>query len=533
MYKEVTFGEDMKEKVASGVKKIADAVASTLGPSGRTVIIQSPLEGGTPTITKDGVTVAKSIKLEDPVEEIGASLVKNIAGRTNLIAGDGTSTSTVLAGALVEEGLKQINKGLNPINIKRGFNQAVDDTINILKKSAKDIKSKEEISQVATISANDDKDIGNLIAEAMENIGRDGVITVADSKTTETNINYVEGMQFERGYISSYFCNDSENLMVDYKDPFILIYKGVILRSKELIPILDAITRQGKQLFIIANDITGDALTLLAYNSLQGTIQACAVKSPGFGDMQSEMLQDIAILTGATVVDPDSGMKLESITDSFLGRAESIKVSYDSTTIVNGAGDPTLIEDRVNKLRNEILKSSGYEKEKLQERLAKLSGGVAVLNIGATTEVELKEKKHRVEDALNATRSAVSEGIIPGGGSTLAKISQSLKPSRKLNKEELVGFNIVKKALAKPFIQIILNAGLDDLDIISEDSMKLHFKGNRGYDVLNRKWVDMYKAGIVDPVKVTRTALENAASVASLVLTSSCVITNGQDNSPS
>ena len=521
----ITFNNNtdrMGEKVAAGVKKIADAVSSTLGPAGRTVIIQSRLTNGVPTITKDGVTVAKSITLEDPVEEIGASLVKNIAGRTNLIAGDGSSTSTVLAGALVEEGLKKINSGINPINLKRGFNQAVDDTIKVLKKTARQINTKEEIAQVASISANDDHEIGDLIAEAVENVGRDGVITVADSTTTDTHITYVEGMQFDRGYLSPYFCNDRENMTVDFEQPCILIVKGTIARAQELIPILDAVNRKGRPLFIICNDLIGEALTLLAYNALQGTVRVCAIKAPGFGDNQKLMMDDLAILTGATTVDIDAGVSLGAADESFLGSAESIKTNYEKTIIVNGGGNPNVIRDRVELLRSQIESSTGYEKEKLQERLAKLSGGVAVLNIGATTEVELKEKKHRIEDALNAARAAVEEGIIPGGGTTLLKISKTLKPSKKLNDEEMVGYNIVREAMKKPFEAIIDNAGLDLNEYMNSDKLT----GSTGFDVLHKKWVNMYKVGIIDPVKVTRTALENAASVASLVLTSSCVITN-------
>lgn len=468
------------------------------------------------------ITSVEITEEKTPVMCIKVSNPDELYITDDFIVTHNTTTSTVLAGALVEEGLKQINKGINPINLKRGFNQAVDDTIDRLKKEARVIETKSEISQVASISANDDHAIGDLIAEAVENVGRDGVITVADSPTTETFISYVEGMQFDRGYISAYFCNDRENMTVDFENPLVLVVKGTIARAKELIPLLDTVNKKGRQLFIICNDLVGEALTLLAYNAMQGTIRVCAVKSPGFGDNQKLMMDDIAILTGSTAVDIDSGMTLGNIDETFLGSAESIKATYGNTIIVNGGGHPEVIQDRINYLRNQIEKTSGYEKEKLQERLARLSGGVAVLNIGATTEVELKEKKHRVEDSLNAARAAVDEGIIAGGGTALLKISKNLKPSKKLNEEEMIGFNIVKEALKKPFSAIIDNAGLDVKDYIESDKLK----GNIGFDVLNKKWVNMYKVGIIDPVKVTRTALENAASVASLVLTSSCVITN-------
>lgn len=521
MYKDITFDEQMKEAVASGINKVASAVASTLGPAGRTVIIESALENGTPTITKDGVSVAKSISLEDPVENIGAALIKNIAGRTNLTVGDGTTTSTVLAKALVEEGMAQLKKGVSPINIKNGINQALNDTVGYLKKVAKPVNSREEIAQVASISSNDDIEIGNLIAEAMENIGRDGVITVEDSQTTQTYIKYVEGMQLNKGYISAYFCNNRDSMLVDFKNPLILIYKGVINRAKELLPILEYSNSENKPLLIIANDVVGEALTTLVYNSLQGTVQVCAVKSPGYGDELTESLKDIAILTGATLIDQDAGMKLESATPAFLGSADSIRVDYNSTVIVNGKGDTLAINDRVEKLRKDVEILTGYEKEKVQDRLAKMSGGIAVLNIGATTDVELKEKKHRIEDALNATRAAIAEGIIPGGGITLRKISEVLKPSSKLNEEEKIGYNIVKNSLSKPFTQMLENAGINNIEMKT-----LSLRNSTGFDVLAKKWVNMYKAGIIDPVKVTRSALENAVSVASLVLTSSCVITN-------
>ena len=528
--KNITFDDEMRKSLLKGIKKVSDAVASTLGPCGRTVIIESNLMNGTPTITKDGVTVAKSISLEDPVENIGASLVKNIAAKTNVQVGDGTTTSSTLAAAIVEEGLKRISAGVNPIYLRNGINKAVQSTLEELDIRAKKITTREEISQVASISSNDDKEIGNLIAEAIENVGRDGVITIEDSKTPETFITYVEGMQFDRGYISAYFCNDRENMQVNFNDPYVLLYKGVLSRTEDILPALEIVARSSKvrPIFIIAQDISGDALAVTAMNALQNRLEICAIKAPGFGDSQKDRMEDIAILTGATLLDPDSGMEIRAINESFLGSAECIKTDANHTVIINGKGDSVLIEDRINKLRKEIASSTGYSKEKLQERLAKLSGGVAIMNIGATTEVELKEKKHRVEDALNATRAAIAEGILPGGGSTLAKISEVIKNKMNgLTEEEKIGYSIVVNALNKPIIQIAENAGLSGEVICSTCKTK---KDNVGFDALNKEWVDMVEAGIVDPVKVTKSALENAASIASLVLTSSCTITNNPDD---
>lgn len=527
--KNITFDDEMRKNLLKGIKKVADAVSSTLGPCGRTVIIESNLLNGTPTITKDGVTVAKSITLEDPVENIGASLVKNIAAKTNAMVGDGTTSSTTLAYAIAEEGFKRISSGINPIYLRNGIDKAVKNTVEEINKIAKPITTKEEIAQVASISSNDDKEIGELIAEAIENVGRDGVITIEDSKTPDTTISYVEGMQFDRGYISAYFCNDRENMKVDFENPFILLYKGVISRADEIVPVMEIAVQKKRPLFIIAQEISGDALTVAAVNALQNNVKICAIKSPGFGDMQKEMMEDIAILTGATLMDPETGMEVKAINEAFLGSADSIKTDVNHTVIINGHGDETLIDDRVNKLRKDISNSSGYVKEKLQERLAKLSGGVAIMNIGATTEVALKEKKHRVEDALNATRAAIAEGILPGGGTALTKISDLIKNKMNdLTEEEKIGYNIVVNALNKPIIQIAENAGLSGEVVCNTCKQK---KGiNIGFDALKKRWVDMIEAGIVDPAKVTKSALENAASIASLVLTSSCTITNNPDD---
>ena len=525
--KTITFNDEMQKNLFKGIKKVADAVTSTLGPCGRTVIIESNLLNGTPTITKDGITVAKSIALEDPVENLGVSLVKNIAGKTNMQVGDGSTTSTVLAAAIIEAGLKRISSGVNPIYLRNGIDKAVKSTIEEINKIVMPITTKEEIAQVASISSNDDKEIGNLIAEAIENVGRDGVITIEDSKTPETVISYVEGMQFDRGYISAYFCNDRENMQVNFNNPYILLYKGVITRTEDILPVLEIVARSSKPrpLFIISQDISGDALVVAATNALQSRLEICAIKSPGFGDFQKDMMEDIAILTGATLMDPESGMDIKAVNESFLGSAEYIKTDATHTVIINGKGDEVLINDRVNKLRKKIVSTSGYEKEKLQERLAKLSGGVAIMNIGATTEVALKEKKHRVEDALNATRAAIAEGILPGGGTALAKISEIIKDKVEgLTEEELVGYNIVVDALNKPIIQIAENAGLSG-EVIC-DTCKQKADINIGFDALKKRWVNMIEEGIVDPAKVTKSALENAASIASLVLTSSCTITN-------
>lgn len=530
MSKNLYFDDEMQTKLLAGINKVAKAVASTLGPAGRTVILQSPM--GTPTITKDGVTVAKNIELSDPVENAGAELFKSIANKTNVIAGDGTSTTVVLSDAIIREGVKLLNKGCNPISIRDGINVAVNYVNGLIDNYKQEVKTKEDIARVASISANNDLEIGNLIADAIETVGKDGVITVNDSKTTETYTELVEGMQFDRSYISAYFCNNRDAMTVEYENPYILLYKGVISSTGEIMPILEsAMGMNPKPIIFIADDITGDALSTLIVNNMRGTLQACAIKSPGFGEMQKATMEDLAILLGATLIDPEAGMKLQSSTVDFLGSCDSIKITATGTTIVGGHGQKELLEDRINKLRKEVESTTGYEKEKLQDRLAKLAGGIAILHIGARNEVELKEKKHRVEDAVNATRAAIAEGIIPGGGSVLARIGLDLQGNTQISvdlsdeqitKDVETGFNILINALTKPMWQIVENSGLSGDVILAQ---MRGAKSGIGFDANAKEWVEMIPAGIVDPVKVVKTALENAASIASLILTSSCVIT--------
>lgn len=529
MSKDLTFNDAMQEKLLSGINKVAEAVASTLGPAGRTVILQTPM--GTPIITKDGVTVAKYVELEDPVENVGADLIKTIANKTNLIAGDGTTTSTVLAAAIVNEGLKSINKGYNPISIRDGINLAVDYIKGYLDKYKEEVITKEDVIKVATISANDDKVLGNIIADAIETVGNNGVITVNDSKSVDTYVDLVEGMQFDRSYVSAYFCPPDTDT-IEYADPYIVIYKGVISNTGEILPILEsAMNHKVRPIVFIADDINGDALSTLIVNTMRGQIQAVAIKSPGFGETQKDYAKDLAILTGATVIDPEAGMSLKATTVDFLGGCQSIKITPTSTTVIGGYGQPEVIDARVTEIKAEIEKSDGYIKEKFQDRLAKLAGGIAILHVGARTETELKEKKHRVEDAVNATRAAISEGIIPGGGSVLARIGLDLKDGIKLEGEELtkdveVGFNIVINSITKPMWQIAENSGLSGDVILSK---MRDMEPGYGYDANAREWVKMVDRGIVDPLKVVKSGLENAASIASLILTSSCVITNKEE----
>lgn len=530
MAKKLDFNEEMQKGLLSGIEKISKAVASTLGPAGRTVLIQE--QYGSPMITKDGVTVAKSVELENPIENMGAQLVKDIASKTNDIAGDGTTTSTVLAQAIVEEGIKAISAGVNPISLREGINDAVEDVVTALSNLSQDIETKEQIKQVASISANNDEEIGNIIADAIEKVGSDGVITVEDSKTTSTHVDFVEGMQFDRGYTSVYFCNDKENLKVNFEDPYILIYDKKISSTNEILPILDAVVKTGKPLLIIAEDVDGEALTTLVVNSLRGVIQVCAIKAPGFGDRRKAMLQDIAILTGGDLIDEELGMQLATATMDNLGMARAVKIDKDNTTIVDGYGDPAEIAKRVAQIKKEITDcTSDYDREKHQERLAKLAGGVAVINVGAITEVELKEKKHRVEDSVNSTRAAIEEGIIPGGGTAFTQIASEIKGQRSdlgiarhndINDDYVRGYNIVIRAIEKPLKQIAENAGKSG-DVVSAEVEKSP-KGY-GYDAFRNVYVDMISEGIIDPTKVARCALQNAASIASLVLTSNCAIT--------
>ncbi|MEN6363906.1 MAG: chaperonin GroEL, partial [Rectinema sp.] len=524
MAKQLLFSEDARRKLLVGVEVISKAVKVTLGPKGRNVLLDKKY--GAPTVTKDGVSVAKEIELEDPFENMGAQLLKEVATKTNDIAGDGTTTATVLAYSIVKEGLKAVAAGMDPMGLKRGIDQAVALAIEELKKNSKEIKEKEEIADVASVSANNDKEIGNQIADAMEKVGKDGVITVEESKTMDTTIDFVEGMQFDRGYVSPYFATNRDTQTAILENPMILIHDKKISNMKDLLPVLEKVAQAGKPLLIIAEDIEGEAIATLIVNHLRGTITVCAVKAPGFGDRRKAMLEDIAILTGGEVVSEELGLKLENTTVSQLGSAKTVKVDKDNTTIINGAGKAKDIQDRIAQIKKQVEDtSSDYDREKLQERLAKLAGGVAVINVGAATEVEMKEKKHRVEDALSATRAAIEEGIVPGGGIALIQAANALEKvvMTKMTDDEKVGFKITKRALEEPIRQIAENAGVDGA--IIADKAKSSKKGI-GFDASKMEWVDMVKAGIIDPAKVTRSALQNAASVAALLLTTECAITD-------
>ena len=524
MAKQLQFNEEARKSLVTGVEKISRAVMATLGPKGRLVVLEKKF--GSPTVTKDGVSVAREIELENPFENLGAQLLKEVATKTNDVAGDGTTTATVLAWSIIKEGMKSVAAGVNPMGIRRGIDKAVADSIVEVKKQAKMIKDKEEIAQVASISANNDRTIGDEIANAMEKVGLDGVITVEESKTIETTTDFVEGMQFDRGYLSAYFCNNRDTMTAVLDDPFILIYDKKISNMKELLPVLEKIAQSSKPLLIIAEDVDGEALATLVVNSVRGILNVVAVKAPGFGDRRKAMLEDIAILTGGEVISEELGLKLENTDLSQLGRAKSVKVEKENTTIINGNGKQSEIKDRIAQIKVQIGDTtSDYDREKLQERLAKLAGGVAVLNVGAATEVELKEKKHRVEDALSATRAAIEEGVIPGGGVALVQAATTLEKTdlSKFTEDEKVGYKIVRRALEEPIRQIAENAGLDGSLIA--DKCK-HEKPGVGFDAENMKWVNMFESGIIDPVKVTRSALQNAASIASLILTTECAITD-------
>jgi len=524
MAKQLKFDEDARRALVQGVEKISRAVRVTLGPKGRNVLLDKKF--GAPTVTKDGVTVAKEIELEDPYENMGAQLLKEVATKTNDVAGDGTTTATVLAYSIIKEGMKSVAAGINPMGIKRGIDKAVEDSVKEFAKLSNDINDKEEIAQVASISANNDRVIGDEIANAMEKVGKDGVITVEESKTIETSTDFVEGMQFDRGYLSPYFANNRETMTAVLDDPFILIYDKKISNMKDLLPVLEKVAQAGKPILIIAEDVEGEALATLVVNTLRGTLTTVAVKAPGFGDRRKAMLEDIAILTGGQVISEDLGLKLENTELTQLGRAKSVKVEKENTTIINGAGKPADLKDRIAQIKAQIKDTtSDYDREKLQERLAKLAGGVAVINVGAATEVELKEKKHRVEDALSATRAAIEEGIIPGGGVTMVRVALALakKDISGLADEEQVGYKIVRRALEEPIRQIAENSGLDGA-IIAERA-----KGEKegiGFDAAQMDWVDLVKAGIIDPAMVTRSALQNAASIAGLLLTTECSVTD-------
>jgi chaperonin GroEL len=519
--KQLIFNEHARQKILDGVTILTDAVKATLGPQGRNVIIDRKF--GSPLITKDGVTVAKEIELKDPFENMGAQLVREVASKTSDTAGDGTTTATVLAYSIYKEGMKHVVAGANPMELKRGIDKAVETVVEELKKISKPVQDKKEIAQVGAISANNDPEIGNLIADAMDKVGKDGVITVEEAKGLATTLDVVEGMQFDRGYISPYFITDPERMECVYEDVFILIHEKKISSMKDLIPLLENIAKMGKPLLIIAEDVEGEALATLVVNKLRGTLQVCAVKAPGFGERRKAMLEDIAILTGGTAITEDLGIKLENIKLSDLGRAKKIVVDKENTTIVEGAGDPQKIQGRIKQIKTQIEETtSDYDREKLQERLAKLAGGVAVIRVGAATETEMKEKKARVEDALHATRAAVEEGIVPGGGVALLRCLPALE-KLKLEGDRQIGVDIVKKALEEPIKNIVQNAGLEGAVVV--EKVKASKDTNFGFDAQKEEYTDMMKAGIIDPTKVTRLALVNAASVAGLMLTTEVMIT--------
>ena len=523
MAKQLLFGEEARRALQRGVDKLANAVKVTLGPRGRNVVLDKKY--GSPTIINDGVTIAKEIELEDPYENMGAQLIKEVASKTSDIAGDGTTTATVLAQAIYSEGMKNITSGTNPMPVKRGIEKATACVVEELKKLSKPVKDKTEIAQVATISANNDKEIGNLIADAMDKVGNDGVITVEEAKGIETTLEVVEGMQFDQGYISPYFVTNPDKMIAEVENPYILIYDKKISNMKELLPILQEVVQQGKPIVIISEDIEGEALATLVVNRLKGTFACIAVKAPGFGDRRKAMLEDIAILTGGRVISEEVGMKLEKTELAMLGRAKKVSVDKDNTTIVEGAGEKKDIQARIGQIKKQIDETkSDYDKEKLQERLAKLSGGVAVINVGAATETEMKEKKARVEDAMHATKAAKAEGIVPGGGVALLRAGEALDKLVVEDEEEKVGVKIVKKALEAPIRQICLNAGVEGA-VIMEKILKESVK-TMGFDAREGVMKDMVKAGIIDPTKVTRSALQNAASIAALLLTTETIVSD-------
>jgi chaperonin GroEL len=518
--KQIIFDEAARNAILRGVALLTDAVKATLGPKGRNAILDKKF--GAPTITKDGVTVAKEIELKDPFENMGAQLVREVASKTSDVAGDGTTTATVLAHAIYREGIKNVAAGANPMDLKRGIEKAVEVVIEELKKLSKPVQEKKEIAQVGTISANNDASIGELIAEAMDKVGKDGVITVEEAKSMQTTLDVVEGMQFDRGYISPYFITDPERMECTLEDVYILINEKKISSMKDLLPILEQIAKMGKPLLIISEEVEGEALATLVVNKLRGTLQVCAVKAPGFGERRKAMLEDVAVLTGGTMISEDLGIKLENIKITDLGRAKKITVDKENTTIVEGAGDSKKIEGRVKQIKTQVEETtSDYDREKLQERLAKLVGGVAVINVGAATETEMKEKKARVEDALNATRAAVEEGIVPGGGVAFLRCLPALR-NLKLEEDQQVGVEIIKKALEEPIKQIVNNAGLEGSVVV--EKVKHSKELNYGFDADKEEYTDMIKAGIIDPTKVTRYALLNASSVAALMLTTAVMV---------
>ena len=526
--KQLAFNEDARNAIKHGVDALAEAVKVTLGPKGRNVVIDKKF--GAPTITKDGVTVAKEIELEDPNENMGAQMVKEVASKTSDVAGDGTTTATILAQAIYREGLKSVAAGHNPMALKRGIEKAVETTVRNLHDMSREIGEKAEIAQVAGISANNDQAIGNLIADAMDKVGKDGVITVEEAKSLDTTLEVVEGMQFDRGYLSPYFVTDADRMEVILEDPYILIHEKKISALKDLVPLLEKSAQQGKPLLIIAEDVEGEALATLVVNKIRGTIQAAAVKAPGYGDRRTAMLEDVAVLTNGRVISEDLGIKLENVTLNDLGTTKRIVIDKDNTTIIEGAGSKESIQGRINQLRNQIEDTtSDYDSEKLQERLAKLAGGVAVINVGAATEVEMKEKKARVEDAMHATRAAVEEGIVPGGGVALIRTLSALDNVEVDDATEGLGITIVRRALEEPLRQIAHNAGQEDSVVLAKVKDE---GGNIGYDALRDKFSDMFQAGVIDPTKVVRVALQNASSIAALMITTEAIVSEIPDDSP-
>ena len=528
MAKQLKFDVAARESLMKGVDKLANAVKVTLGPKGRNVMIAKAF--GAPNVTKDGVSVAKEVELEDAYENLGAQMAKEVANKTSDAAGDGTTTATVLAQAITREGLKNVAAGANPMDIKRGMDAAVDAVITEIGKMAVKINGKEHIAQVATISANNDPEIGELLANAMEKVGNDGVITIEESKTAETILDVVEGMQFDRGYLSPYFVTNTDSMEVSLENPYILLYDKKISTMKDLLPMLEHVAKQGKSLLIIAEDVDGEALATLVVNKMRGTLKVAAVKAPGFGDRRKAMLEDIAILTGGMLVSEDTGAKLEDAPVTVLGQAKSITITKDNTTIVEGAGDAASIKGRIAQIKKQIeATTSDYDREKLQERLAKLAGGVAVIKVGAATEVEMKEKKDRVDDAMHATRAAVEEGIVPGGGVALIRAEKAIDALKFDNADQKTGAAIIRRAIEEPLRQIVQNAGLEGSVVVNKVK---EGKDSFGYNAKTDTYEDLIKAGVIDPAKVTRTALKNAASIASMILTTDCVIAEKKEPKP-
>ena len=529
MAKQIVFNNDAREQLRKGVDELANAVKVTLGPKGRNVVIDKKF--GAPQVTKDGVTVAKEIELEDGIQNMGAQMVKEVASKTNDQAGDGTTTATVLAQAIVNTGLKNVTAGANPMDLKRGIDKAVAEIVKSIKEQAQEVGGDiQKIRQVATISANNDSAIGDIIAEAMEKVTKDGVITIENAKGIDTTVKVVEGMQFDRGYISPYFVTDTEKMECAYDNPYILIYDKKISTMKDLLPVLEKVVNTGRPLLIIAEDVESEALATLVVNRLRGSLKIAAVKAPGFGDRRKEMLEDIAILTGGTVISEEKGYKLEDADLSMLGQSEKISIDKDNTTIVSGKGDSEMIKARVGQIKAQIEKTtSDYDREKLQERLAKLAGGVAVIYVGAASEVEMKEKKDRFDDALHATRAAVEEGIIPGGGTALIRAAQKLDAVKPENEDEKLGIEIIRRAVEEPLRMIVENAGLEGSVVVNEVK---NGKGDYGYNARAEKYENLFQSGVIDPAKVTRVALENAASIAGMLLTTECVLCDIKEPEP-